>query len=364
MYVNYGDLKMSYEFKKYSEIENSYRNEFLEKIHSLGYDDPSIEYVAEIKVDGSNFSVAIDENDKVHYAKRTAELERGESFSNYEYAMKAGDVVNKVRRIKEILGCTAIVVYGELAGGKYNHPDVPKEKFSPIQGRVQYAPFVFFYAFDIVQIDNNGQRRILDEHTFDQLCKEVNLIRSIVVKHGSLKECLEYPNDIQDPVGQKLFNLPPIENNITEGIVIKPVQPLFLPNGSRIIIKNKNEKFKEKMNKTGKKPKVPDRELTDIENMTMRWLDEYKTESRLHSVLSKVGSVSSKDFGKIMGLFMTDLFEEFNKDYGKKIEELENTHEVEEFTFNRVTKKFQKEVQDWIRPVFINIINTEKYNVD
>ena len=48
----------------------------------------------------------------------------------------------------------------------------------------------------------------------------------------------------------------------------------------------------------------------------------------------------------------------------KKIEELENTHEVEEFTFNRVTKKFQKEVQDWIRPMFINIINTEKYNVD
>lgn len=357
---------MSFEFKKYNEIENSYRTEFLNKIHELGHDNPMIEYVASVKVDGANFCVSIDENDKFHYSKRTMELERGDNFYSWESAMRRDNVPEKVKKIKELLpDVIEVNVYGELAGGKYNHPDVPKEKVSAVQARIQYAPFVFFYAFDISVVNKEGYRYYLDEDTFDKVCKEVNLIRSIVVKTGTLQECLEYPNDFQDPVAQTLFGLPPIENNITEGVVIKPTTPIWLPNGSRLIIKNKNDKFKEKMSaKTGKKPKEPERDLTDLENMTLRWLDEYKTESRLYSVISKIGIVTTKDFGKIMGMFMKDLFEEFNKDYEKKIKELEETHTVEEFTFSRVTKKFQKQVQEWIRPVFIDIISKEKYNVD
>ena len=357
---------MKFEFKKYNEIENSYRTEFLNKIHELGYDNPMIKYVASVKVDGANFCVSIDENNKFHYSKRTMELERGDNFYNWEYAMRRDNVPEKVKKIKNLLvDAVEVNVYGELAGGKYNHPDVPKENVSAVQARVQYAPFVFFYAFDISIVDHENKRYYLDEDTFDKVCKAVNLTRSIVVKTGTLKDCLDYPNDFQDPVAQMLFGLPPIDNNITEGVVIKPVYPIWLPNGSRLIIKNKNDKFKEKMTaKTGKKPKEPERDLTDIENMTFRWLDEYKTESRLYSVISKIGIVTSKDFGKIMNVFMKDLFDEFNKDYEVKIKELEESHTIEEFVFSRVTKKFQKHVQDWIRPVFINIINEEKNNVE
>lgn len=357
---------MSFEFKKYSEIENSYRTEFLNRIHELGYDDSTIEYVASVKVDGSNFSVSIDENDKIHYAKRTSELERGESFMNYQYAMRRDNVEDKVKNIKNILkDAVTVTVYGELAGGKYNHPDVQKENVSSIQGRVQYAPFLFFYVFDIAIINSNGNRILLDEDTVEDLCKKVGLIKSIVVKRGTLEECLNYPNDFEDPIAQNLFGLPRIDNNITEGVVIKPVKPLWLPNGSRVIIKNKNDKFKEKMAaKTGKREKVVEKDLTDLENMTLRWLDEYKTESRLYSVISKLGHVTNKDFGKIMGGFMKDLMEEFDKDYSVKIKELEDTNSVDDFIFSKVTKKFQKNVQDWIRPVFIKIISEEKYSDD
>lgn len=348
---------MNFEFKKYSEIENSYRTEFLKKIHELGYDDPMISYVASVKVDGANFCVSIDENDKMHYSKRTMELERGDTFYNWESAMQHDNVPEKVKQIKHLLNAVEVNVYGELAGGKYNHPNVSKENVSAVQGRVQYAPFVFFYAFDISIVDNTGRRYYLDEITFDKICKEVNLIRSIVVKTGTLQECLEYPNDFQDPVAQTIFGLPPIKDNITEGVVIKPINPIWLPNGARLIIKNKNDKFKEKMGKTGKKPKEPEHDLTELENNALNWLNEYKTESRLYSVISKIGVVHTKDFGKIMKEFMNDLFEEFNKDHKKQIEELEETHSVEEFTFSRVTKKFQKQVQEWIRPIFVKTIN-------
>lgn len=352
---------MSFEFKKYPEIENSYRIVFLNKIHDLGYDDPSIKYVVSVKVDGANFCVSIDENNKIHYSKRTSELERGDTFYNWESAMQRDNVPEKVKQIKQLLHAVEVNVYGELAGGKYNHPDVPKENVSAVQARIQYAPFVFFYAFDISIVNAENRRYYLDENIFDEICKKVNLTRSIVVKTGTLQECLEYPNDFQDPVAQTLFGLPPIENNITEGVVIKPIIPIWLPNGSRLIIKNKNDKFKEKSCKTGKQPKNPERDLTELENKVFEWLDEYKTESRLYSVISKIGIVHTKDFGKIMKEFMTDLFEEFNKDHKKQIEELEEMYSVEEFTFSRVTKKFQKYVQEWIRPIFISILNEEKF---
>ena len=65
-----------------------------------------------------------------------------------------------------------------------------------------------------------------------------------------------------------------------------------------------------------------------------------------------------------MGGFMKDLMEEFDKDYSVKIKELEDTNSVDDFIFSKVTKKFQKNVQDWIRPVFIKIISEEKYSDD
>jgi hypothetical protein len=70
------------------------------------------------------------------------------------------------------------------------------------------------------------------------------------------------------------LGLPPIENNIVEGTVIKPLIPLFENNGSRIILKNKNDKFSEK---TGKRPATvrPQIELTEEGEKYFNDLVEY-----------------------------------------------------------------------------------------
>ena len=139
---------MSFEFKKYNEIENSYRTEFLNKIHEFGYDNPMIEYVASVKVDGANFCVSIDENNKFHYSKRTMELERGDNFYSWESAMHRDNVPEKVKKIKELLvDIVEVNVYGELAGGKYNHPDTLPPQYT------RYAPT------SAVQLQKTGRKQ-------------------------------------------------------------------------------------------------------------------------------------------------------------------------------------------------------------
>ncbi len=344
------------EFKKYSEIDNSYQKKIINQIYENGFGNNDIEYVVTEKVDGANFSVTIDENNKCYYAKRTQFLEYDDTFYSYEYMLAREHLEEKARKIKEILNIDALTIYGELAGGKYIHPDVKSEKISAVQARIQYAPFLFFYAFDIV-IVKDEQRKYLNENEFDQLCKEVNLTRSIVIYKGTFKECLEISPEFESKV-PSMFNLPPIENNIAEGVVIKPIYPLWFNNGSRVIIKNKNQKFAEKMKcKTGKREKFQKASMTDIEINIFNKLLEYRTESRLYSVLSKIGNITNKDFGKILGLFIQDLLNDFNKENLEEVKILQEQNDINQFNFKKIMKKLQENIKDWIRPFFIDNIS-------
>lgn len=48
------------------------------------------------------------------------------------------------------------------------------------------------------------------------------------------------------PLSSAWLGLPPIADNICEGVVIRPVTPTYLRNGCRVLIKNKNARFAEK----------------------------------------------------------------------------------------------------------------------
>ena len=173
---------------------------------------------------------------------------------------------------------------------------------------------------------------------------------------------MKYPNDFKDET-YKIFNLPEITEGptykgtdkiigtITEGVVIKPVIPLFFGNGSRVILKNKNEFFSEstKKKKTPRKPFEWSKEGAKLYS----FLSTYITENRLKNVLSHGHTIGQKDFGKLMGLMSKDVWSDFIKDHGDSFECLEGKEQ------KRIKKSMNKWIADCIRPNFQNILDGE-----
>jgi Rnl2 family RNA ligase len=232
-------------FHKYNSIENSYNKKILEKFYNNGFHNE--EWLAMEKVHGANFSVIVSDCG-ISYCRRTDILKDGESFFNYQYAVKKDEktfveiynyLKNKYNNI------TQIQIYGEIFGGNYPHPEIEKNtKVSQVQKEIAYHPDVKFIVFDI---SYNYDGRKFDYVSHDEvisISEQYNLLYSPILHRGPLDELLKL-NPVFETTIPSLFNLPKIENNIAEGYVLKPNKNLFCGE-SRVIFKHKNEIFKEK----------------------------------------------------------------------------------------------------------------------
>ena len=177
------------------------------------------------------------------------------------------------------------------------------------------------------------------------IAKDCGLLFSPVIKVGSFKECLGLPNTFQSWLTpDELIN----EDNFAEGLVIEPVNPSYLNNGNRIYFKNKTPAFSEKK-RVPREKKVFD--LTEDESELLNDLLQYNTPQRVSNVISKIGNISNKDFGKIMGLTCQDIFEEFTKET-----EREPKKEAEE-SWSHFVKLLQAEVSKTVREEFLKHID-------
>ena len=305
------------EFKKYSSIENSFNREFMERV--MAEMPADLEYVVQEKVHGANTSFLCDGNE-VKFAKRTSVLAEGENFYEYAELLEAykDRVLSLFGKVKaRYPKITHISVFGEMFGGRYPHDDVKvSHKLSLIQKGVCYTPEHEFYGFDIFLVGDEGGRYLpVDE--VNGLFEKHGFFYARTLFKGTLSECLRHPNAFQSKIAEWL-GLPAIDDNICEGIVIRPVVPMYLRNGSRVLIKSKNERFAEKKGvrkrvKQFAEP-VPYSEALKV---LVTEVEVYVTEQRLANVVSHIGEVHvPKDFGKIMGLFSKDVLEDFLKEYG------------------------------------------------
>lgn len=305
------------EFKKFSSLENSYRQNLIDKVQYEGKDVGL--WIATEKIHGANFSFWCD-GTEVKVASRTQFVDG--TFFNCQA------VIN--RYAQGILdwcvskGIEDFVVYGELYG-------------KGVQKEVEYGERDF-RAFDVV-IDG----KILDKHTAQSVADDCGLFFVPVVKVGSFKECMELPNTFKSHLTPDGYE----GENVSEGLVIEPVEPNWFNNGSRIYFKNKTEGFSEK--KREPKQKVVF-ELSEQESDLMNELLEYNTEQRVSNVLSKIGQVSHKDFGKILGLTVQDIFEEFTKDTNR------DPKKEAEDNWKQFVKLFQAEVSKTVRIKFLEIV--------
>lgn len=333
-------------FKKYSSIDNVITRDFMERVWAEMPAD--LEWVVQEKVHGANTSFLCD-GEEVRFAKRTSVLSGDENFYDFLSLLEAykPKVLSLFKRIRATHpAVTAISVFGEMFGGRYAHEGVPAVKgMTLIQKGVNYTPVHEFYGFDIYLFEGEtGCYLSVDE--VNSLFEAEGFFYARTLKRGSLAECLKYPNAFQSKISQWL-GLPDIDDNICEGIVIRPVTPQYLRNGSRVLIKSKNARFAEKKSvKTRNKLFTESVPYCDSLKAMLPELEAYVTENRLNNVISHIGEVTlPKDFGKIMGMFSKDILEDFMKEHGGAYTALDKCEQKSlNRELNKLSTGFVKEI--------------------
>jgi Rnl2 family RNA ligase len=329
-------------FKTYNSIENAYQTRVIDQISLQGFGDEV--FIVQEKVHGANFSFFTD-GKEIKIAKRTAFIEKDEKFYNAHqmlerYRKNVIDVFEKVKTIHPDL--ETVVIYGELFGGGYKHKEVePVKDAIKVQKGVEYAPYNEFYGFDIKL---NGTT-YLDTDLVNQIFEETRFFYAKILFQGTLEEALKFPNVFDSKIPAWL-GLPEIENNRCEGTIVKTLKTKYFGNGSRVILKNKNEKWVEK-SKMVKKDRPIQKEVHFSENAQNIWeeIQKYATANRLNNVVSKIGEFEPKMIGKVIGLFSQDILEDFEKDFPK--------------VFTTIEKEEQKRINKKLNSLVIDVVKEE-----
>jgi Rnl2 family RNA ligase len=308
------------EYKKYNSIENSYQEDFIKSIIDQNLNGG--DFVVQEKVHGANLSFITDGNEII-CAKRTELINQEEPFYNYQAVKKKHEknIIDVFNNIKEKFeNVKFITIFGELIGGQYPHIDIEKNKLATfVQRGIYYSPDNEFYAFDIM-INNEYY---LDIELINKIFEENNFLYAKTLFKGNLDDCLKHPNEFESKIPEWLA-LPKLDRNICEGIVIKPLEARFLQIGSRVIIKNKNEKWSEnKMFVDKNLLSEFSGELSEEGNELKEEIYKMITLNRLNNIISKIGQVTKKDYGKLLGMFSKDILEDFNKNFADKFDALE-----------------------------------------
>ncbi|GIQ80413.1 hypothetical protein KIPB_001210 [Kipferlia bialata] len=252
---------------------------------------------------------------------------------------------------------TRVVVFGELYGGVYVHPDVAPVEENPatIQPHIQYSPRYHFHPFDIAVVslsqtpppfstspcdtpttpaspaspsaaftttDVEGEATTpevvqwLSPKEVDVTCRDASAKCPLVtwaqpLVTGPLSECMATKVEGVHTTLPGLLGLPQIKGNFWEGVVIRP----YLARGGHRVVKFKVKKLpkvikaKTPKGKTKAKATPPDTVLAPYLSL----LATLQTEDRAQSIVSHYGvdvsvmsSVVKEYVSEVMGLIPID----------------------------------------------------------
>lgn len=237
-------------------------------------------------------------------------------------------------------------VFGEFAGGG-------------IQKGVDYGE-KDFYVFDIIINTESGDTYYMSDYEMQDFCNTFGFKMAPMLGRGTFDALIMIPNDLDSVLAAYnvtasedlveanncVFDANVIGDNTAEGYVLKPCFPKWLPNGARVAIKCKNSKFSEK--KKSDKPIKAKVELSEADNKLVGILACYVTLNRVNNVISKIGEIGPKDFGKVMGLTVQDILEETSRE-GITLTQADNP--------SLIKKELVKMVQDVLRPAWIELVS-------
>ena len=325
------------EFTKFPSLENTYRQKEIDKIVMLEIKD---QWVVTEKVHGANFSFWVYKNVEtkeidIKCAKRSGWIEEDEKFFNYK------SVLEKYRPMLEKLRGDVLdnfVIYGELFGGN-------------IQSGMCYSLEQDFVAFDMRWINEDGSLGLpLDKLTMLTLKDDYNLpVTPLIGVYDTFEEALAVEESFTSKLIRQDFDGEE-RHKETEGVVIEPNNAVYEPNGSRVYLKKKTKRFLEKGGKPNIKHKVP---MLLQESVQLK-LDEallFLNKNRFDSVVSKIGEVSIKDIGKVMGLLTQDIVVDMEKDLEQPVDSWFETKGEKQLFM----KNLQKTVQDFVKPILLSM---------
>lgn len=301
-------------YYKYPHIENHYLSAFIEKIYNNVPNADEIEWEVTEKIHGTNVQIATD-GEQIRAGKRTSPIEVGENFYNALHVMKF--MHEPIMKLWEHLKgnypeISQIICYGELFGGCYPHPDVPAiVGESKIQQGIWYSPYKSWMCFDIAFERVDGSFEFVSPHAKREYCSMFNIphVPVMGVVKG-LKGALSLSNHELSRVFS-YFNLPAIENNTMEGIVMKPENYDIEMGFDRCIVKSKNPDFEDK--KHGNKVVVPKEIPLNVQE-AIQAVAPYCTKARVESAISKIGECTHKDIGRVIAESSKDIVTEVSRD--------------------------------------------------
>jgi len=276
-------------FIKYRSMENSYQAKFIQGFLAEYPELQKAEYILVEKAHGSNMQFCFTPNQPYRVGKRTSFLGESDKFYGiWNVIPEYTDIIQTIQGEVDAKGYT-LHLYGELYGaGVQKGVDYGRRKklgfFDVIVNDVLLPPIEFYDWADKFGF-------------IDDTMPIVDVVRG-------LQAALDY-----NVAFNSLLN--PIEDNLCEGIVIKPYNKVYYDTKGRwFCLKKKNEKFMEK----GSAPKPPREEDSEIAKLNIAFR-EYITEARLQSIFSKFGEIEEpSQIGEYIRLVLDDAKEDFLKD--------------------------------------------------
>jgi Rnl2 family RNA ligase len=228
------------------------------------------------------------------------------------------------------------MVYGEFFGGMYPHPDVaPHSKLQAIQTGVYYAPSIEFCAFDIaIEEGDAGSNYYLDYETALSYFERHEIMRAKPLFTGNFSVALNFDTRINSTI-PALLNLPELQDNLIEGVVVKPFnQQRGSTVKSRPIAKLKNAEFdaEKKFHQAEKWTYIPGvSSKTNDLSFIVDELRNYVTHNRLESAISKIGALDFDNptrMEEIEAALLRDTLADFNGDNDNLLDELSSEEQA------------------------------------
>ncbi len=278
-----------------------------------------LKWVVTEKVHGANFSFVY-ENGNLKFAKRKEYLKWTDDFFGFQ--LVASQLEDNILRLFEQLSkdieAEKYIVYGELFGGEYPHPDVtPMPNVQAIQTGVYYSPAIGFCAFDIaVETDASDAKHYLDYESAIGYFEKFGLFYAQPLLIGKYAEAMNFKIRINSTLPRQ-FGLPELKDNLIEGVVVKPFNHAG-KDFPRPIIKFKNPEFDEedKFHEAEKWSFVPDiSSRTENLSFVVDELRHYITANRFKSAISKIGNLDFANLERVAEIkteVLEDAFADFN----------------------------------------------------